>query len=153
MRRVVISITGAVALLLAWAIGGYSSYRVEAAQAAPVLSCAGPLQPYLRTSLYMDRSDPKAPSGRITNDEWQRFVDDTLLEHFPAGGTVFANTGWWRRPNGTTGGGVGMTLVVLAPGSEATLHRKAAQAVIEKFKKRYSQRSVLWEEDQVCAAF
>lgn len=150
MKRV--AAVGLWAWLAVAAIGGEAAQQ-EASAPAPAAACPGALQPYVRTSLYMDSSDPKARTGRITDREWQRFIDDTLLLHFPAGGTVFANSGWWRRPNGTTGGGVGMTLVVLAPVGEGTQHREAARAVIEKFKKRYSQQSVLWEESQVCAAF
>jgi hypothetical protein len=117
------------------------------------LACPPPLEPYIRTALYVDRSNRNDPSGRLTDEEWQCFVDTVLLRHFPAGGTVFSNAGWWRRPDGTTGGGPGRTLVVLAPLTEATAHRAAVQTVIAEYKARYGVRSVLWEEGQTCAAF
>ena len=120
---------------------------------APAIDCPAPLEPYIRTALYLDRSNRNDPSGRLSDEEWQRFVDTVLLEHFPAGGTILANSGWWRRPNGTTGGGPGRTLVVLAPVAEAGAHRMAVRAVIAEIKTRYGLRSVLWEEGQACAAF
>lgn len=149
MKRTLM-VMGVISMLL---VGGYSSDGVQSAQAAQVNSCKEPLQPYIRASLYMDRSDPKAPSRRISDEEWQGFVDDVLLRHFPAGGTIYANSGWWRRPDGTTGGGKGQTLVILAPASEGDSQAKAVKAVISEVKKRYSHRSVLWEQDQVCAMF
>ncbi len=66
---------------------------------------------------------------------------------------MFSNSGWWRRPDGSRSGGAGKTLVCLVRASEAGSHRVAVQAVIDEIKKRYRYRSVLWEEDWVCAAF
>ena len=117
------------------------------------MNCPPPLEPYLRTSLYVDRSNRNDPSGRLTDDEWQRFVDSVLLRYFPAGGSIFANSGWWRRPNGTTGGGPGRTLVVLAPVADSVAHRESVRAVIAEYKTRYGIQSVLWEESHACVAF
>jgi hypothetical protein len=117
------------------------------------MSCVAPLTPYLRLDLYMDRSNPNDPTGRLTDEEWQRFVDTVLLKHFPAGGTIISNAGWWRRPDGSTGGGTGRILVLLGPAAQATGHRAAAEAVIREVKQRYRHRSVLREESWVCAAF
>ena len=128
-------------------VGATPASRVSSAPCPPTL------EPYLRTSLYMDRSNRNDPSGRLTDDEWQGFVDEILLRHFPAGGTIFLNSGWWRRPDGSTGGGPGRTLVVLSPVSEAESHRSAVGAVIAEVKARYGHRSVLWEEGRVCVTF
>ena len=116
-------------------------------------ACAPPLEPYVRTALYVDRSNRNDSTGRLSDEEWQRFVDTVLLRYFPAGGTIFANGGWWRRPDGTTGGGPGRTILILAPLSEADAHRAAVRAVIAEYKARYGIRSVLWEEGRACAAF
>ena len=119
----------------------------------PTVACAAPLQPWIRTSLYTDKSNPKDPSRRISDEEWQRFVDAVLLPHFPTGGTIYENSGWWRRPNGSRGGGQGRTLVMLAPASQIQLHRAAVRAVIDSVKQRYSHQSVGWEEGWACVAF
>ena len=130
-----------------------ASQNTNIREQVPTLSCTAPLEPHLRAALYMDRSNRNAPSGILTDEEWERFVDDVLVKHFPAGGTMFSNSGWWRRPDGSRSGGPGKTLVMLVRASEAGSHRAAVQAVIDEIKKRYRHRSVLWEEDWVCAAF
>lgn len=142
-------------LLCGFALAGQTTTQTstELNAGAPAMSCAAPLKPFLRAALYMDRSNRNAPSGRLTDEEWERFVDDVLVRHFPAGGTMFTNSGWWRRPDGSRTGGDGKTLVMLVRASEARSHRAAVQAVIDEIKKRYGHRSVLWEEDWVCAAF
>lgn len=117
------------------------------------ISCDAPLQPHLRVDLYTDRSNRNAPSGRLTDDEWKRFVEEVLVKHFPDGGTVLENSGWWRRPNGTTFHGLGRTLIMLIPLNEVQSDRSAVRTVISEIKRRYGPSSVGWEEDWVCAAF
>lgn len=119
----------------------------------PTVSCLAPLQPYLRTTLYTDRSNRNDPSGRMSDDEWQRFVDEILVRHFPVGGTMYSNTGWWRRPDGSTGGGTGRTIVLLVSISELQAHRSSVRAVIDEIKRRFGHQSVGWEEEWVCVSF
>ena len=114
--------------------------------------CSAELRPYVRTALYTDRTNPNSRDGRISDREFRSFVDQVLLKHFTAGGTV-PNQGWWRAPNGKTDGGPGQTMVLLAPIAELEPHRAAVRVVIAEYKQRYRQQSVLWEEDRVCAAF
>ena len=118
--------------------------RTEVASPRPVSSCPAPLETHLRTALY---------TGAIPDTAWQRFVGEVLVQHFPAGGSVFENTGWWRRPNGTLYRNSGKTLVILAPVRDTEAHRTAVRAVIAEFKRRFNQQSVGWEEDRVCAGF
>jgi len=117
------------------------------------VACNSPLAPHLRVDLYTDRSNRNAPSGRLTDEEFKAFVEQVLVKHFPTGGTIMENSGWWRRPNGTTFHGLGRTFVVLIPEKEVQPERVAIRAVISEIKTRYGPRSVGWEEDWVCAAF
>jgi hypothetical protein len=119
----------------------------------PADSCNTPLEPYLRIDLYTDRSNRNHPSGRLTDEEWKTFVEEVLVKHFPAGGTVFENSGWWRRPNGTTFHGVGRTMIMLVPRDDVRPDRAAVREVIAQIKSRYGPSSVGWEERWVCAAF
>jgi hypothetical protein len=115
--------------------------------------CALPLTEYLRTSIYLDRSNTRDPLRPFSEDEWQRFIDEVLIRYLPAGGTVFDNTGWWRRPNGTTFRGIGRTFVVLDPVADSTAHRTGAIAVVDAIKSRYGHQLVIREEARVCAQF
>jgi hypothetical protein len=131
-------------LFICAGLGGCVHGRAEAASPLPEISCPAPLQPYLRTALY---------TGAIADTAWQRFMSEVLVQHFPAGGSVFENTGWWRRPDGTMYRNVGKTLVVLAPVTETESHRIAVRAVIAAIKHRFNHQSVGWEEGRLCAGF
>jgi hypothetical protein len=149
MKRIIL-VMAAIATLLA---GGQLLNGGQSPQPATVTSCQEPLKPHLRTSLYMDRINLNSSSRWISDKEWRGFVDEVLQRHFPAGGTIYANSGWWRRPDGGRDGGKGQTLVILAAVSEGEAHAKAVKAVIGEVKTRYGHHSVLWEQDQVCATF
>lgn len=120
------------------------SARIERGPRTSAAACSAPLQPYLRTALY---------TGAIADSAWQQFMSEVLVQHFPAGGSVFENTGWWRRPNGTLYRNVGKTLVMLAPVTETESHRAAVRTVIAAIKQRFNHQSVGWEEDWLCAGF
>lgn len=140
--------------ILVMVLAANASYpAVEPEKKAPTLTCVEGLKPFLRTTLYTDRSNRNSPTGKLNDAEWQAFVDDVLLKHFRRGGTVYSNIGWWQRPNGTVGGGPGHTIVVLAPAEEVTARREAVKAVINEIKTRHGHLSVGWEESWVCAGF
>lgn len=110
--------------------------------------CAHNLRPYVRTTLYI------GTSRYFAGDGWKRFTEEVLVKHLPAGGTTIENdSGWWRRPDGSTAMGGGRLLIVLAPLEEITTHRAGIQAVIAEIKRVTGHLSVGWEEDRLCAAF
>lgn len=126
-------------------VSGCASLRPAGSDAG---SCPANLRPYVRTTLYI------GTSRYFANDGWRRFTEEVLVRHLPAGGSVIENeSGWWRRPDGSTGMGGGRLLIVLAPMSEITTHRTGIQAVIAEIKRVTGHLSVGWEEDQLCAAF
>lgn len=141
-----------VPLLLA-GLAACSRPRAIAVAAPQTSSCVSPMGLYLRSSVYLDRSNTPDPQRPYSEEEWERFINEVLIRHMPDGGTVFDNTGWWRRPNGTTFRGIGRTLVVLDPVADSTQHRASVAAVIEEIKQRYGHRLVIREEARVCAAF
>lgn len=117
-------------------------------RAAPAVElCPAQLRPYVRSTLYIGRS------RYFEGDGWQRFTDEVLVKHLPAGGSVIENAGWWRRPDGTTAAGEGRLLIVLAPLPDIAAHRAGVQAVIAEIKRVTGHLSVGWEEDRLCAGF
>jgi hypothetical protein len=134
----------AISVTLFGALAACAATRPAPLLADVPMSCPAPLQPYLRTALY---------TGAVADSAWHRFISEVLIEHFPVGGSVFENTGWWRRPDGTMYRNAGKTLVILAPVTETEQHRAAVRAVIAAFKQRFNHRSVGWEEDRLCAGF
>jgi hypothetical protein len=110
--------------------------------------CPINLKDYVRTTLYI------GTSRYFAGDGWKRFTEDVLVKHLPAGGSVIENeSGWWRRPDGSTAMGGGRLLIVLAPMHEIKAHRAGIQAVITEIKRVTGHLSVGLEEDRLCAAF
>lgn len=144
------TLTASVAVL---SLPGCAPLRPGVAAVAPEQECTPPMTPYLHTNIYFDRSNTRDPLHPFSEAEWERFIDEVLVRHLPAGGTVFDNTGWWRRPNGTTFRGIGRTLVVLAPVADSSAHRAGAVAVVNAIKSQYGHRVVIREETRVCAVF
>src|SRR5688572_33495751 len=88
-------------------VSGCASLRPGGSDSA---SCPPKLRQYVRTTLYI------GTSRYFANDGWKRFTEEVLVKHLPAGGSVIENeSGWWRRPDGSTGMGGGRLLIVLAP--------------------------------------
>jgi hypothetical protein len=125
--------------------------RAPLVSAGPALPrCATPMMPHLRTQVYFDRSNTADPLNPYSQPEWDRFVREVLIRFLPAGGNLYDNTGWWRRPDGTTFRGIGRTLQVWAPVADSTSHRAAVDSVIAQIKQRYKHRVVFREEELVC---
>jgi len=133
-------------------LGAAGCARAErSGNARPIpLTCSAPMIPHLRTQVYFDRSNTADPLNPYAPAEWDKFVNEVLIRVLPAGGNLYDNAGWWRRPNGTTFRGVGRTLQVWAPVSDSTPHRAAVDSVIVQIKERYRHRVVFREEELVC---
>ena len=134
--------------LLAAAGCAHPKPRTETGPIAP--KCAAPMIPHLRTQVYFDRSNTTDPLNPYAPAEWDKFVNEVLIRFLPAGGNLYDNTGWWRRPNGTTFRGIGRALQVWALVSDSTSHRAAVDSVIAQIKGWYRHRVVFREEELVC---
>lgn len=139
-----------IAVALLSAAEGCSRARPEFGTA--ISRCAVPMMPTLRTSVYFDRSNTSDPFKPYAPSEWDKFVTEVLIRFIPAGGNLYDNTGWWRRPNGTTFRGIGRTMQVWAPLADSIPHRAAVDSVIVQIKQRYKHRVVFREEELVCEA-
>lgn len=125
-------------------LSGCVPARTELTPAPAALSCPASLQPYLKTTLY---------SADFSGPAWERFFNEVIVQHFPAGGSITVGPGWWRRPDGTIAHGNGKQLNMLVPATQTDSQRVAVRAVIAAIKQRFNQISVGWEEDRVCAGF
>lgn len=144
-------------VVVATAAGG-PAQRTEVAGREAGFACGERLMPFVQTSLFLDRgilggAEPKKITERISDKRWKQFTREVLMREFPAGGTVFENSGWWRSPSGRMDSGEGYMVVVTSPVAEAAQHRAAAGRVVEEIRRHFRQESVLREEEVVCAAF
>lgn len=81
------------------------------------------------------------PTGVVTETQWQRFVAETVTQHFPAGFTVLAAQGQWRAADGTSH--QEKTRVLEVVHDDDPLARAHVQAVAHDYKRRFAQESVL----------
>lgn len=65
---------------------------------AAAASCPDPLKPHFEVRMFFGLSHV---DGRtVSDDQWRRFVADTVTPRFPAGFTVLDARGQWTKPDG-----------------------------------------------------
>ena len=72
---------------------------VTAGSVGGVGECPKGLIPVTEFRLFFGLAD--AAGKLVTDDEWQRFLGDTITPRFRAGFTVFEGRGQWLEPSGT----------------------------------------------------
>lgn len=123
---------GAAALLL---LGACTPPPQTAASA-----CAAPLKPAVQVDLFF---------GGIAESEWAAFLDGEVTPRFPAGLSVLDVAGQYRGASGAIGRERSKLLVVIV--LDPPSHAPKVEAIVETFRRRYRQESVLRVERPVCA--
>jgi hypothetical protein len=129
-----------VALLLALAVGACAQPG-----APPV--CTAPLKPAVAIDLYFGRDKPAG--GEVTDAEWGAFVTEFVTSRFPDGLSVFDSSGQYREPTGRIVRERSKRLVVIV--FDAPAHKAKVIEIVEAYKQRFGQYSVLRVEQPVCA--
>jgi hypothetical protein len=84
----------------------------------------------------------RSGSGAVSKHEWDKFVADNFVSHFPNGFTIIETTGFWRDKNtNATVYENGKQVVILheaTPGNEVMINE-----IAEKYRSRFDQQSVL----------
>ncbi|HEY2482736.1 MAG TPA: DUF3574 domain-containing protein [Caulobacteraceae bacterium] len=94
----------------------------------------------------------QAVGGRVLSDgEWAAFLDSEVTPRFPDGLTVWKAEGQWRPPGGVLGRET--TRVMLIELTGANDERARLDGVIDAYKTRYHQKSVLLVEHGDCLRF
>jgi len=115
---------------------------------APAPACAPIGNSYTRTTLYFGLN---RKTGNISAAQWKSFLRDEVTPRFPQGLTVWEAGGQWRRSDGTIVRERSKVLLLVHDGSPAV--NSAITTIIERYKQKFEQESVLWETARVCAAF
>ena len=91
------------------------------------------------------------PQGVVPADAWRGFVDDVITPRFPDGLTTWAAAGQWRPAGGALVREASTVLNIVHP---ADARSDAAIAeIIDAYKKRFQQESVLRVSSAACVAF
>jgi hypothetical protein len=108
--------------------------------AAPASTCAPPLKPAVEVDLYF---------GEISAPQWTAFLDEEVTPRFPDGLSVIDVNGQYRSQRGTIGRERSKLLVIVV--FDAPAHASRVQAIVDSYRQRYKQESVLRVERPVCA--
>ncbi len=109
-------------------------------QQLPSTSCPAPLRPALQVDLYF---------GEIAPAQWQAFLDEEVTPRFPDGLSVLDIYGQYRNGQGAIGRERSRLLVIVV--FDAPAHVPRVQAIVDSYRRRYKQESVLRVERPVCA--
>jgi len=120
------------------ALGACTSPAVQTA--APASTCAPPLKPAVEVDLYF---------GEISAPQWTAFLDEEVTPRFPDGLSVIDVNGQYRSRRGTIGRERSKLLVIVV--FDAPAHASRVQAIVDSYRQRYKQESVLRVERPVCA--
>jgi hypothetical protein len=125
-----------------------SPVLVPAAVSAPTLACAKGQQPMRSDWLYFGTPTPQDAGG---HDNWAAFSDEVITPRFPEGLTMWPATGQWKPAHGATVHEASWVLnVVHWPDAKS---EAAIVAVVDLYKKRFRQESVLRVSSDACVAF
>lgn len=111
-------------------------------------TCTAPLKPAVQVDLYFGL----VTNGReISETEWAAFLGEEVTPRFPAGLSVVEVAGQYHDPQGRVTRERSKLLIVIVP--DASRHLAKVQAIVDIYKTRFSQLSVLHVERPICAAF
>lgn len=111
--------------------------------------CPSPLAPRTQVELYFGRNIGETLG--VDADAWARFLDEEITPRFPDGLSVIDIDGQWKdRASGRIVREPGKLVVLIVDSLESARERLAA--IIERYKVRHRQQSVLMTSRDICTA-
>jgi hypothetical protein len=111
-------------------------------------ACANGQQAMASELLYFGTA---MPQGVVSATDWQAFVDAEVTPRFPAGLTTWPAAGQWRGGDGALVREASYVVNIVhapTPADEA-----AIGAIVQAYKQRFHQESVLRVSSAACVAF
>lgn len=119
----------------------FSFQSVTFAKESIVIQTAQSPQIFWRTELYFGRD--KNDGTKVSDEDWEKFLDEVVTPKFPQGLTVIDSKGQWRNDAGEVIKESSKVLILLYP----TKFRKSSSRKIEEirqaYKKMFNQQSVM----------
>ena len=116
--------------------------------ARAVGECPRGLIPVTEFRLFFGLAD--AAGKVVTEDEWERFLADTVTPRLQAGLTVFEGKGQWLEPSGNLQR-ESVKVIVGAVTSDVDEGMKLVDEISEEFRTRFNQDPVFRMSDTACA--
>lgn len=112
--------------------------------------CPHGTDPYTEYRLFLGRGD--ADNRRVVSDQqWEKFLEDTITVEFPAGLTVLDAYGQYTDSAGNLVKEDTKVLIILVPPDADSA--SGIDRIIEKYKNRFARQGVLREIKPTCASF
>ncbi len=103
---------------------------------------------YVRTELYFGLSKP---SGEVTEDEFQNFINTEVTPRFPNGLTLLNGKGQFKDSTGAIIKEGARLLILLYTFSNES--SRAVEQIRDAYKKTFQQESVMRVDEQCCVSF
>src|SRR3954452_18701068 len=110
-------------------------------------ACAAPLKSALQVDLYFGCG---IAGHEVSEADWGAFLSEEVTPRFPDGLSVFDVRGQYRNAQGTIERERSKRLTVVV--FDAPSHLAKVQAVVDSYKRRHAQDSVLRVEQPVCVS-
>lgn len=110
--------------------------------------CPASQQPAVQDLLFFGAEQP---AGRVTPEDWTRFLGEIVTPRFPRGLTAWQASGQWRSGSGEVVREPSYVLALIHPagaGQDAAIREISAA-----YKQRFRQEAVLRVRSEVCVAF
>ncbi|EKK4081913.1 DUF3574 domain-containing protein [Cronobacter dublinensis] len=134
-----------ISVVLAAALAGCGLHAAKEAQNP---TCAAQNR-MTQTTLYFGLNRPAGAT--ITEQEWQRFVDNDVTPRFRDGLTVFDARGQWLGNDGKVAREPSKALMLIHASDSAS--EKGIEALRGIYKSRFAQESVMRVDETVCVQF
>jgi hypothetical protein len=96
---------------------------------------------FLRTELYFGTDKPGG--GKVTAEDWDKFLETEVTPRFPEGFTVLEGYGQFKDSEGRIVREASLILVLFFPKKERRVVNLKVEELREKYKKQFNQESVL----------
>lgn len=110
--------------------------------------CSGNNQYLLQDTLYFGT---EKKGGFVTQDEWTDFLDNVITPRFSDGLTVTKASGQWKNGEGKIIKEPSYILTLIHP--DEIVYEASVNEIIESYKRRFNQESVLRVKQNVCVSF
>jgi uncharacterized protein DUF3574 len=132
-----------VALALACLIG-----NVSCASVPPYTICREGEQKAVMDTLYFGTS---MPGGRVTSEDWQKFLAEVITPRFPDGLTAWGAAGQWKDPAGLLQREDSYVLHLVH--DDTGRADRSIHEIVTAYKERFQQQAVLRVRSPACMSF
>ena len=113
------------------------------------MACAPGTGPMTKYELFLGQNI--GTMGRVSDEDWRRFLTEVVTPRYPDGFTVLNAAGQWRDPMGNVIQEDSRNLVVIVRDPATELAK--ITAIRDTYKTRFRQDAVLFVQSQICAGF